>query len=916
MRPVVTSLCAVALVIAAHGRACGSAPSDTSAVHALMERNVPDRPPHHARAASQPLALTAKHLKELSWRSVGPANMGGRIADVAADEKHPWVIYVATGTGGLFKTSNMGTTWAPLFDKQPVASIGAVAVWQKNPDVVWVGTGEANSRNSSSWGNGVYKSLDGGATWQHVGLEATRHIARVVIDPHDSNTVYVAALGKLWGTNPERGVFKTTDGGKTWRHVLEVDAKTGAVDLVMDPGNPHVLYAAMYARLRTAWSYTAGGTTGGIFRTTDAGRTWRKLTNGLPQSTGRIGLDVFRKNPRTVYAVIESDEGGRLAEFENRSRSGGVFRSDDGGDHWTRLAPYTPRSFYFSQIRVQPDSTARVYLLGTDLWISDDGGRTFRAGGATNLHPDCHAMWIDPANPSYVLLGTDGGVFLSHDRAATWDFLNNLAIGEFYNVAVDMRDPYYIYGGLQDNQTWGGPSKTRFEPEPWLDDPKHNGITNDAWFCLGGGDGFHVAADPTDSTIVYYESQGGYIQRLNLESGKERFLRPSNHEGEPTFRYNWNTPFILSPHDPTVLYVGGNKLFRLYERGDKWEVVSPDLTTRNPEQMVTGGSGAEAHCTIVAISESPRVKGKLWVGTDDGKVWTSPDSGAHWTDVTRNIHGVPPGLYVSRVEASHHDARTAYVSIDGHRSDVVAPYLFVTHDDGRSWRSIASDLPRQTVVHVIREDLQNSALLFAGTEFGIYMSLNGGAHWEKMGEGLPTVAVDDIVIHPRERDLVIGTHGRSIYVLDDITPYEQWSSDVLTDSVTFFAPRPATAYYHRTMGGVWGQRMFTARNPAFGAYLTYFVRDEVPDGVSVAVADSAGLSIRKLTGPGTPGLHRIVWDLQRDPKQKIDRIEWSGQPEFVRPGVYTVTLTYGDGRVPLKQTLTVKQVPGTADPGF
>ncbi len=435
-------------------------------------------------------ALDAGLFRDLSWRSVGPANMGGRVSDLAAVEKNPATVFVATGTGGLFKTGNLGTTWSAVFDKQPVLSIGAVAVWQKNPNVVWAGTGEANSRNSSSWGDGIYRSDDGGDHWRNLGLWATSSIARVVLDPVDSSTVYVAALGRLWGDNPERGVFVTRDGGRTWQHSLKVDARTGACDLRMDPSDPKVLYAAMYARRRTPWSFVAGGTAGGVFRTRD------RLAGGLPGQAGRIGLDVYRKNPRVVFAVVESDEGGHLAEFEDKSRAGGVFRSEDGGDHWARLSPYTPRPFYFSQIRVQPDDESRLYLLGTDLWISDDGGRSFRAGGAKDLHPDCHAMWIDPAHGDRVMLGTDGGVFVSHDRAATWDFLNNLAIGEFYNIALDSRDPYWICGGLQDNQSWCGPSRSWASPRTRASST----TTGSAWAAVTGSTSRSIPAIRTSST--------------------------------------------------------------------------------------------------------------------------------------------------------------------------------------------------------------------------------------------------------------------------------------------------------------------------------------------------------------------------------------------------------------------------------
>ena len=788
-----------------------------------------------------------------------------------------------------------------------------MAVWQKNPDVVWVGTGEANSRNSSSWGNGIYRSRDGGGTWDHLGLDATHTIARVVPDPTDSATVFVAALGHLWGDNPERGVYVTHDAGKSWTLSLKGDARTGACDLAMDPTNPHVLYAAMYARRRTPWSYTSGSATGGIFKTRDGGRTWTKLATGLPAETGRIGLDVYRKDPRVVYAVVESDQGGRVSTIDARSREGGVFRSDDAGEHWTRLSPWAPRPFYFSQIRVQPDDDRRVYLLGVDLWISDDAGRTFRPGGGKNLHPDFHAMWIDPQDGDRVLTGSDGGMYLSHDHAATWDFLNNLAIGEFYDLAVDMREPYRIYGGLQDNQTWGGPSATRIEPESWLDEPKHDGITNGDWYCLGGGDGFHVAVDPTDPDIVYYESQGGSLSRVNLATGKERVLRPAAREGVSQYRFNWNTPFALSPHDPSVLWMGGERLFRLYDRGDRWEEASPDLSTHDPAKMVTAGSGAETHCTIVTLAESPVRKGVLWVGTDDGKVWVSQDAGTHWSDLTANLRGLPAGLYMSCIEASRHDAGTAYLAVDGHRSDLFRPWLFVTRDFGRTWSPITGDLPANGPVQVIREDPGNRDLLFAGTEFGLFMSFDAGTHWITPGDGLPTVAVDDILIHPRDRDLIAGTHGRSIYVLDDITPLEQWTAEAARAAVTLFAPRPATAFYARTSSGEWGQRRFSAKNPAFGAAFTYYVKEWTGDGVSLAVSDSAGKTVRKLTGPGTPGLHRVTWDLQRDPKERLRRSEWGDQPEFVPPGTYSVELTYG--KTPRqKRPLLVRHAPGTTDP--
>jgi photosystem II stability/assembly factor-like uncharacterized protein len=845
-----------------------------------------------AKTSPAAISLQPLHFRDLTFRALGPPNMGGRISDLAVVEKHPATWYLATGTGGLFKTTNDGTTWSAVFEHQPVASIGAVAVWQRNPDVVWVGTGEANSRNSSSWGNGVYRSTDGGGTWTHVGLDATHNIGRVVLDPTDSATVYVAALGRLWGENPERGVYKTTDAGATWQQVLKVDARTGAVDLVMDPQDPKVLYAAMYARRRTPWSYESGGTTGGIFKTTDGGRTWHRLAGGLPPVTGRIGLDVYRRDPSIVMAVVESDEGGHLESSEDQSRTGGVFRSEDGGAHWTRVAPWTPRPFYFSQLRIQPTDSSRVYLCGFDLWVSDDGGRTFRARGARNLHPDLHALWIDPADGDHLILGTDGGAYVSRDRTRNWNFVNNLAIGEFYTVATDMRVPYNVLGGLQDNQSWMGPSRGRFRIQSWTDDLGDAGITSADWASFGGGDGFYVAADP-ESSFVYWESQGGSISRLDLASGRVISCQPAAKEGSQRFRFNWNTPFQISPHDPGALWMGGNHVFRLTHHGERWEIASPDLTTQNPARMASTGSAAEAYCTITTLQESARQKGVVWAGTDDGKLWVTRDGGANWADVSANLRGVPKGLYVSRVEASHHEPGTAYVCVDGHRTNDFGVYVLRTRDFGRTWTSIASDLPRNGPVKVVREDPVNPSLLYAGTEFGLFVSLDGGAHWFKPGDGLPTVAVDDLHVHPREHDLLIATHGRGLFVLDDAGALEHWTPAALRDSATLFPPRTARAYLLRHQSGYWGQRDWLGKNPPFGAPLDYFVKEWTGDGVSLTITDASGHAVRTLSGPGTPGFHRVMWDLQAgDPRDRIGRSDLEG-PVFVAAGRYTVKMAYG-----------------------
>jgi len=845
--------------------------------------------------ADGPYQLIAKQLK---WRSVGPANMGGRVADFGVDPKKPYTFFVAMGTGGLLKTADNGTSFSGVFEHEAVASTGAVAVAPSDSKIVWLGTGEPNGRNSSSWGNGVYKSVDSGATWANTGLRNTQDIARIVVDPADANTVYVAALGHLWGANKERGIFKTTDGGKTWTHALQLDENTGAIDLVMDAQDHNTLYAAMYARRRTPYSFASGGSTGGIFKTTDGGRTWKKLTNGLPAATGRIGLDVYRKNPSVVYAVIESDIGGGSSLFDIKSKSGGVFRSDDKGETWQRMNDLTPRSFYFSQIRVDPNDDKRIYVLGFGLHISDDGGKTFRGNGAKDIHGDLHAMWIDPANSDHVLLGTDGGIYTSYNRTDAWDHINNFALGEFYRVTVDMDRPYKIAGGLQDNFSWLGPSQTR----------SRDGITNADWMSLGGGDGMYCAIDPTNSSIVYSESQNGTLTRTNIKTGERKYLQPQAKEGQPAFRFNWTTPFWISHFDPATLYVGGNHLFKLTKRGDEWESISPDLTTQDAAKILTTGSGAEAYGTIYTLSESPVTRGVIWAGTDDGKVWLTRNEGKEWTDLTANFPKESKGFWISRIEASRADEGTAYAAIDGHRNDVYRPFLFMTTDYGKTWRSIVANLPQNAPVKVMREDPFNKNLLFAGTEFGFYISFDRGGQWRKFMPGLPTVAVDDIVVHPRERDLVIGTHGRSVYVLDDIRPLEELTTEVLQSNLHLFTIRPALEFYLLPEGAVWGKRQFKAVNPPFGAYINFYQKTYAGEEFSITITDSANRTVRKLTGPTVPGINRVVWDLQPEKEEGGSGDPDTTQPKFVKPGEYKVALAVGDKKA--EQKVLVEAIDG------
>jgi photosystem II stability/assembly factor-like uncharacterized protein len=843
---------------------------------------------------AEPYQLIAKQMK---WRSVGPANMGGRVSDIAVDQKKPYTIFVALSTGGLIKTTDNGTSWSGSFEKQAVASTGAVAIAFNDSKTVWVGTGEPNGRNSSSWGDGVYKSTDGGATWTNMGLRDSQDISRIVIDPADSNTVYVAALGHLWGANKERGVFKTADGGKTWTPSLQIDENTGAIDLLMDPSDHNTLYAAMYYRRRTPYSFNSGGQTGGIFKTTDAGRTWKKLSAGLPPSTGRIGLDVYRKNPNVLYAIIESDVGGGSPIFESKSRAGGIFRSEDKGETWKRVNELAPRSFYFSQVRIDPNDDGRIYVLAFGLHVSDDGGKTFRSDGAKLVHPDLHAMWIDPANSDHLLVGTDGGIYVSYNRAESWAHVNNFAIGEFYRVAADMQRPYNIAGGLQDNFSWVGPSQTR----------NRDGITNADWRSLGGGDGMYCAIDPTDPSIIYSESQNGTISRLNLKTGERKAIQPSAKEGQQAFRFNWTTPFWLSHFDPTVIYLGGNHLFKLTERGDKWESISPDLSTRDVERITTTGSGAETNGTIYTIAESPITRGLIWAGTDDGKLWVTRNEGKDWSDLTGNLPREARGFWVSSVEASHFEEGTAYVAIDGHRNDVFAPFVLMTTDFGKTWRSITNNLARNAPVKVVREDPFNKNLLFLGTEFGFFLSFDRGANWTRFMPGLPTVAVDDIMVHPRERDLIIGTHGRSIYVMDDIRPLEELTPEVQNADLHLFSIRPALEFQYLPANIEFsGKDKFKAPNPPFGTYISFYLKSYAGEDYSITIADSSGKTVRKMSGPTLPEFNRVVWNLR--PDSTDDEGGGDGQPRFVKPGEYTVTLTVGDKKA--TQKVLVEAVEG------
>lgn len=846
-------------------------------------------------------------FKNIRARHIGPSSMSGRVTGVAVDPQRSSTIYVASASGGVWKSVNNGTTWSPIFEQEGSASIGAIAVSASKPDVVWVGTGEANARNSVSWGDGIYKSTDGGKSWKNMGLKESHHIAAIVIHPTDPDVVYVGSLGRFWGPNKERGIFKTTDGGATWEACLTIDEDCGCVDIRMDPSDSDTLWAAMYAVRRDGFS---GGDpavmqfheTAGIYKTTDAGKTWKKMTQGLPSGKlGRIGLEVYLKDPKTLFAVVQTEKTNirQVAGQPQRKNSdnvdvGGIFRSDDGGESWRKLNDLCPRPFYFSKIRVDPTNDQRVWVCGIPLFRSVDGGQNFTPDGAPRVHADHHAMWIDPQNPERLILGCDGGLYMSYDRGATWAFMEQLPISQFYGVAVDMRRPYYVYGGLQDNGSWGGPSATRL----------NIGIGSFEWYRIGGGDGFQCQVDPTDWRVVYGESQYGNLYRLNVATGETRTIRPRVPEGTP-LRFNWNSPMLLSPHNPRTLYYGGNYLFRSMDRGDNWQKISGDLTRGNRGSLTT-------------ISESPITPGLIWVGSDDGKVHMTRDGGVSWVDLSEKITTLPQERTVSRLVASAFAPGTCYVAMDRHRNDDYQPYIFKTTDYGSTWTPLHDGLPDNGSVHVIREDRRNRNLLFCGTEFGLFVSLDGGRQWQPLRAGMPTVAVHDLVIHPRDQELVIGTHGRGVYIID-IAVLQEFTSEIAAKSSHLFTPKTAWLYRTRPSPNLTGARHFTASNPPFGAAIGYYIQDKGIATGKITITDALGNRMAEFNCSQEPGIHFVTWNLRRQVQPTTARAEGTAprstapttptptatqprrppqrQAPLVPPGDYVVRMTIGDTEV-------------------
>ncbi len=798
--------------------------------------------------------LTPELFKNLSFRNLGPAIMGGRIDDFAVVESNPAIIYAATASGGLWKTVNNGTTWESLFDKESHSSIGDVTVAPSNPDIVWVGTGEANNRQSSSWGNGVYKSEDGGKNWVNVGLKDTHHIGRIVIHPTDPNVVYVAADGHLWGGNAERGLFKTTDGGKTWVNTKFINEDTGFTDVAMDLSEPNTLYAAAYQRRRTPFGFNGGGPHSGLYKTTDAGATWTKLTEGLPAGdAGRIGIDVWRKDSKVVYVTYE------------HATAGGTYRSDDKGAKWVKMSDTNPRPAYYSQIRIDPTNDQRIYVLGAGWYVSDNGGKTFANNRFMPIHGDYHALWINPANPNHLIAGSDGGIHFSYDKSKTWDYVNTIPLAQFYEVGFDMRKPYWVYGGLQDNGTWGAPSATLTAL----------GVTNDEWIKVGGGDGFYAQVDPNDPTTVYVESQNGNVLRLNTATSESKFIKPQAPDGiapEQRYRFDWNSPIHISPHNNRKLMLGGNRLFISNDRGDTWGTISPDLTKnldRNTlpilgatikPNVLSGHDGQDNYGHIVTVSESPTKEGVIWIGTDDGNVQVTRDNGKTWQNVTDKFTGVPANTYVTRVVASSAKEGRAYVTFDGHRNNDFKPYVFATEDFGVTWQALANNLPHPA--NVIREHSRNANLLLVGTEFGLWVSPNRGASWWQLKNNLPTVPVDDIAIHPRENDLILATHGRGIWILDDLTALEQMSEAALAMDAQLFDLQPATMWRLNSHKGSTGNKLYVAPNPAYGALIGYYLRAKAKEEPKLTITDQQGNVVREYKLANDIGVQRVVWDFR------------------------------------------------------
>ena len=877
-------------------------------------------------------------VQDLKPRNIGPGGMSGRVTAIDVVTENPDVMYVGTASGGLWKSTSGGIKWGPIFDKEITASIGAVAIQQSNPSVIWVGTGEGNPRNSLNGGYGIYKSLDGGKNWISMGLEKTRHIHRIKIDPMNPNTVYVGAIGSPWGEHPERGVFKTTDGGQTWEKVLFVNNKTGVADLIMDPTNPNKLIAAMWEHKRDPWFFNSGGSGSGLYMTHDGGKNWKKLTeeDGLPKGNlGRIGVAIAAGKPNIVYALIEAKKNA-------------LYKSEDGGFKWKKVNDKDDignRPFYYSEIYVDPENENRVFSVFTYVNVSQDGGKNFDelmpAYGVDNgVHPDHHAFWIHPDNGQFMMDGNDGGLNISKDGGITWRFIGNLPVAQFYHIATDNEYPYNVYGGMQDNGSWRGPAYV------W----KAQGIRNSYWQEISFGDGFDVVPDPVDSRYGYTMSQEGYVQRFDHETGDNYIVRPTPPDANTKLRFNWNAAISQDPFDTSTLYFGSQFVHKSTDKGLTWKVISPDLTTNNTEkqkQSESGGlsmdaTGAENHTTLLVIEPSPVEKNMLWSGSDDGRVHYTQNGGSSWTDVSANLKGLPKGSWIPQIRASTRNKGEALLIANDYRRFNYTPYAYRTKDYGKTWTRIVDAEDVESYTLSIIEDPENPNLMFLGTDDGLYVSFTAGEKWQKWTEGYPTVSTKDLAIHSREHDLVIGTFGRAAWVLDDIRPLRALASDktILNKDIELFTPPTAyqAAYQQATGSRFGGDALYQGENKKSGAMITYYLKegkkddkekkkanedmaeetsdnaekemdssDDSKDLTGVQKRDSIQFDIYdgerlirslKYKTPEKAGFHRIYWRMDEKgadrPSRKVSTKKNESGGVDVKPGTYTIKMHYGD----------------------
>lgn len=872
---------------------------------------------------TQAQQLSTEHLSGLKLRNIGPANMSGRIVDLDVVESDPYTFYIATATGGVWKTTNNGIVFKPVFENEATHSVGDIVIDQQNPETIWVGTGERANRQSSSWGDGVYKSTDGGQNWTNMGLNDSRHIGRIVVHPENSDVVFVAAIGHLWGPNNERGLYKSTDGGETWERKIYVDDITGVIDVAIDPDQPNIMYAATYQRMRKPFGFDGGGPGSGLHKSTDGGETWSEITEGLPEGDkGRIGISIYRTNPDIVYISVE--QGFQYnASTAYGERRAGIYRSEDKGKTWTFMSDWNPRPMYASQILVDPSDDQRIYMMNRYSW-SDDGGKTFTSP-RQSLHGDDRFFWVNPEDSRHVMKADDGGLGISYDRGKTFLFQTALPISQFYRVSVDMKHPYHVYGGLQDNGSWYGPNQTY----------RAEGILNQDWKRSGGGDGFLNLVHNEDQSILFGESQYLGLYKMDMDTRQAQTIRPGDPKGHISPRRNWDAwgpnvpepelgnamepanwdgPFYLSKHDNNTIYAGTNILYKSTDLGQSWTALG-DLTKKmNRRELSIMGQypdsltnslddGIPYWPTLTAIAESPLKQGLLYVGTDDGNVQVSTDDGKTWEEVSDKLPGLPESTLINTIEVSQFDANTAYYAINNYRNDDYANYVYKTIDAGNTWTSIAGDLPADRVVRVVREDPKNKNLLYLGTEFGLFVSFNGGTNWVELKNNMPTLPFNDLVIHPRDNDLILGTHGRGVWILDNLSALQGMSSDLASSEAAIFEIPAAEMINYSRDGAHVGDMIFKGENPPKGSIIDYYLQTATAkSNVSLSILAQDGSLIRKLKTDTVGGLNRVVWDFKHEdfPKQSKNPADTNQRANWwdralkgpkVAPGKYTARLT-------------------------